>query len=156
LAIFGRTRRFFKRRESSKTAGAAIKEAKQAALNNDFKDASIKAYLALEIIGDVFVDQTRDEHETIREFANKLVEIGPVTQEDLEPILLGFEIAKYSDMDVTQQGYVTIENSIEGILQIYRKGKKVDRKKSKTKKSRKKPRKRGRTGASPNRKKVKK
>ena len=157
MAIFGRTRRFFKRRESSKTAGAAIKEAKQAAANNDFKEASVKAYFALETIGDVFVDQIREEHETAREFGKKLVEIGPVTQEDIEPILLGFEIAKYSDMDVTSQGYTTIENSIQEVLQIYRKGKKAGTKASKgKKKSRKKPRKRGKTGATTGRKRSKK
>ena len=149
MAIFGRTRRFFKRRESSKTAGAAIKEAKQAAANNDFKEASVKAYFALETIGDVFVDQIREEHETAREFGKKLVEIGPVTQEDIEPILLGFEIAKYSDLDVTSQGYASIEKSIENVLQIYKKGKKTGTKgKRKSNKSRKKPRRRGKTGAS--------
>ena len=157
MAIFGRTRRFFKRRESSKTAGTAIKEAKKAALNNDFKEASVKAYFALETIGDVFVDQIREDHETARQFGNKLVELGPVTQEDIEPILLGFEIAKYSAMDVTAQGYATIENSIEDVLQIYRKGKKAGQKGSKgKKKSRKKPRKRGKTGASSGRKRAKK
>ena len=157
MAIFGRTRKFFKRRESSKNSTKAIKEAKIAAKNNDFKDASVKAYFALETIGDAFVDQKREEHETIREFGNKLIELGPVVQEDIEPILLGFEIAKYSAMDVTAQGYSTIENSIEDVLQIYRKGKKAGQKGSKgKKKSRKKPRKRGKTGASSGRKRAKK
>lgn len=149
MAIFGRTRKFFKRRESSKNSTKAIKEAKMAAKNNDFKDASIKAYFALETIGDAFVDQKREEHETIREFGNKLTEIGPVIQEDIEPILLGFEIAKYSDLDVTPQGYASIEKSIENVLQIYKKGKKTGTKgKKKSTKSRKKPRRRGKTGAS--------
>ena len=149
MAIFGRTRKFFKRRESSKNSTKAIKEAKMAAKNNDFKDASIKAYFALETIGDAFVDQKREEHETIREFGNKLIELGPVNQEDIEPILLGFEIAKYSDLDVTSQGYASIEKSIENVLQIYKKGKKTGTKgKRKSNKSRKKPRRRGKTGAS--------
>ena len=59
-------------------------------------------------------------------------------------------------MDVTAQGYATIENSIEDVLQIYRKGKKAGQKGSKgKKKSRKKPRKRGKTGASAGRKRAK-
>ena len=149
MAIFGRTRKFFKRRESTKNSTKAIKEAKMAAKNNDFKDASIKAYFALETIGDAFVDQKREEHETIREFGDKLIELGPVIQEDIEPILLGFEIAKYSDLDVTPQGYASIEKSIENVLQIYKKGKKTGTKgKKKSTKSRKRPRKRGKTGAS--------
>jgi hypothetical protein len=133
--------------DKGKNAQQAVNEVKQAAQASNYNQASIKAFYALEEIGKQYASVDREPSTTVREYGKLLVDEGRTNSEELEPILINFEIAKYSPSEVTFEAYQVVENTLDQIHAKYKSGKmtSVEKKKSKSSK-RRRPKKRS-TGA---------
>lgn len=145
MGIIDTIKGFFQTREHTKEADQAIAGMKAAAKSENYNQASIKAFYALETIGSVYGEQERNEFQTAREYAKALSENGVVTENELEPIILRFELAKYSPHDVSQDDYSEVEQSLETVAGKFKSGRSPDVKKKR--RSRRRPRRGGRTGA---------
>ena len=121
----------------------------------NFKEASIQAFYALENLGESHVELRREQHQTAREYGNLLVDQGYTSQEEIEPIILNFEIAKYSEMNVGQNEYNSISQSLDTVAKKLKSGKSSVPKSKRTrggaggkrKARRRKPTRGGKTGA---------
>ncbi|MCH8907326.1 MAG: DUF4129 domain-containing protein [Candidatus Heimdallarchaeota archaeon] len=144
MGIFDFFTNLRKTHDTGKVTDQAIAGVKAAAQASNYNQASMKAFYALEEVGKAFAEIQREPHITAREYSQLLVEDGKVTDEDVEPIIHNFEIAKYSPEEVTFDDYRSVEASLETVV---RKFKKPDRTASKDramkgKKSRRKPKRR--------------
>ncbi|MCE7734585.1 MAG: DUF4129 domain-containing protein [Candidatus Heimdallarchaeota archaeon] len=148
MGLFDFLNRFKDKQEKGRSADSAISAVKKAAQASNYNQASIQAFYALEAIGVNYAQIERSISTTAREYGTLLVEEGRTTDEELEPILWNFEIAKYSPEEVTFDDYQNVESALESLHVKYKKGRSVKSKKSaKTgKKKRRRPKKRA-TGA---------
>ncbi len=149
MGLFDFLNRFKEQKEKGVSTSQAMNDVKKAAQASNYNQASIKAFYALEAIGSNYAQIIREISTTAREYSQLLVEEGRTTTEELEPIILNFEVAKYSPEEVTFDDYRNVETALDTVHQKYRKGKPA---KSKTaakagKKRRKRPKKRATTGA---------
>ncbi|OLS18939.1 MAG: hypothetical protein HeimC2_43600 [Candidatus Heimdallarchaeota archaeon LC_2] len=148
MGLFDFLSRFREQKEKGVSTSAAMNDVKKAAQASNYNQASIKAFYALESIGQNYAQINRDISTTAREYSQLLVDEGRASTEELEPIILNFEIAKYSPDEVTFDDYRDVETALDSIYMIYKKGKPAKSKKSAKagKKKRKRPKKRA-TGA---------
>jgi len=153
MGIIDTIKGFFQQRESTKGADHALDAVKEAAKRENYNHASIKAFHALETMGSVYVNAEREIHQTAREYAKHLTDEGYATEEELEPIIVGFEIAKYSELQVSYDDYSEVEKSLDTVATKFKKGKSQPTKKSrKGGRRRRRPRRGGKTGAARSRK----
>ncbi len=148
MGLFDFLNRFKDKQEKGRSADSAISAVKKAAQASNYNQASIQAFYALEAIGVNYAQIERSISTTAREYGRLLVDEGRTTEDELEPILYNFEIAKYSPDEVTFDDYQNVENALESLHVKYKKGRAAKSKKSaKTgKKRRRRPKKRA-TGA---------
>ncbi|MHA2253072.1 MAG: hypothetical protein ACXAD7_22100 [Candidatus Kariarchaeaceae archaeon] len=156
MGIFDIFKRMSDKRESDKSAKDAMADVKRAAQASNYNQASVQAFYALQEIGRSYANIEREIYITAREYGNELAEGGNVSSEELEPIILNFEIAKYSPGEVTFEDYRNVEETLETVLKKYKspsaKVRKAKGKAKKGKKRRRKPSKRA-TGAGARRRK---
>ena len=151
MGIFDKIKSMFssEKREQDKKTKDAISSVKRAAQASNYNQASIHAFQALEEIGKAYGNLEREIYSTAREYGQILADNGSITTEELEPIIINFEVAKYSPGEVTFDDYRAVEETLDTVVQKYkspvsRKPTKTKAKKSKRK--RKRPTKR-QTGA---------
>jgi len=147
MGIIDTIKQFFQKTESGRDANSAMNEVKKAASRENYNQASINAFYALEAMGEVYVNHKREQHQTAREYGNDLVEEGYTTNEDLEPILVNFEIAKYSEMQVSSDDYSKLEESLNTVAKKLKSGRAAPTSSGKKRKARRRPRRGGKTGA---------
>ncbi|MHA2101031.1 MAG: hypothetical protein ACW99A_20340 [Candidatus Kariarchaeaceae archaeon] len=147
MGLFDFLNRFKDKQEKGQSTSAAMAAVKKAAQASNYNQASIQAFYALEAIGRAYAQINRSVSTTAREYGNLLIDEGRTTQEELEPILYNFEIAKYSPEEVTFDDYREVETALENLHVKYRKGRAPkSKKKAKTAKKRRKRPKRRTTG----------
>jgi hypothetical protein len=130
-----------------KSAGDAIKDVQNAAQASNYNQASLYAFYALEAIGKTYADLPRDHSQTVREYASLLMEDGRVTSEELEPILINFEISKYSPLEVTFEDYRRAEESLNNVYSKFKSGKPAKQSSARGKRGKKGSPKRRSTGS---------
>ena len=113
---------FFVKKESSGSISDAMRQVRAAAQASNYNQASIQAFYALEVIADVNAQTKREQYTTPREFSQELINMGGITEDDLEPIIQNFERAKYSPFEVSFEEYRTVEDALEMIIGKYRSG----------------------------------
>ena len=134
--------------KNTRAADSAVKKAQQVAQSGSYNQASIHAFYALEQIGEQYGEQKRESHITAREYAEQMSESGLTTTEELEPIILNFEIAKYSEGEVSSEDYGRAEQALTVVHKKYKTGRPVKSKATAKKGTvRRKPTRGGTTGA---------
>ncbi len=154
MGIIDTIKGFFVTRDSGKSVDVAIAAVKAAISSSNYNQASLKAFYALEKMGEVYVEIKREEHTTAREYAKQLEDAGVVTVEEVKPILDSFEIAKYSDQSVDLDTIQVVENTLNEVVRNVKSGgAKKSTKASRSGGKKRKPRKGGSTGKAKRRKK---
>ena len=139
---------FFGTDEKSKDVKDYIGNVKDAAQKSNYSEAASRAFFALEAMGESYVQVKREPATTAREYSKLLVESGTITMELLEPIIQRFELATYSQEDITFEDYQEIETSLEQCWEAFKKGGvQTGKKKKGSAKSGAKKRKRRTTGS---------
>lgn len=113
MGIFDFMRNFQERRDKAKRADNAILAVRNAAQQADYNQASIEAFYAVEILGEVYRNVNRTEATTAREYAKMLEEEGVISESQLEPLVLNFELAKYSQIPITFDQYSEAEKLLD-------------------------------------------
>ncbi|MCY3414844.1 MAG: DUF4129 domain-containing protein [Candidatus Heimdallarchaeota archaeon] len=113
MGLFDGIKKFFEGREKGKMADRSLLDVKQAAQASNYNQASRLGFTALEQFGSIYLDIKREVSTTAREYSKLLVETGAITAEELEPIINNFELATYSEHEVTFDDYRTVEESLD-------------------------------------------
>lgn len=108
------TKLFTKKEDRKLSAGDALKRVQAALGESNYNAASIEAFRALEVMGEIYKEQQRSVSTTPREYAKLLVTSG-VPMEAMEPIIYNFEIARYSPMEVSFEQYRDAEVALKDI-----------------------------------------
>lgn len=104
---------FFGQKDKGPSPKEFIRQMEQAGEASDYKQASKQAFKALEIFGQVYGGIKREGYVTAREYSKLLVETGSITKEELHPIIYNFEVATYSEGDVTFEDYQTLKEAVD-------------------------------------------
>jgi hypothetical protein len=151
MGFFDKFKQLFARKEERRLSARDAMKRVQAALGeSNYNAASIEAFRALEVMGEIHTEKPRTVSTTPREYAQILVQSG-VPMEAMDPIIHNFELARYSPMEVTFDQYREAEVALKD-LQVKFKSRsfdKVDKKKGRpskrgkpAKKTRPRPKKR--------------
>ena len=143
-------------KKDTRSADNAVKKAKSVGQSGSYNQASIQSFYALEKIGEEYGEQKREVHVTAREYASMMAESGLTSSEELEPLILNFEVAKYSEGEISSGDYSNADEVLSVVHKRYKsgrpsKGSATDKKKA-TKSRKRSPKRGGATGAARTRK----
>lgn len=122
MGIIDTIKGFFVKEVTEVSVKAAMQRMTGAARQDNYKQASVEALGVMEAIGEKYLQLKREPSHTVREFAMLMVEQGGVTMEEFEPIVHNFEIARYSEFEVSFDDYRNAEESLNKIIEKYNKG----------------------------------
>ncbi|MDH5402840.1 MAG: DUF4129 domain-containing protein [Candidatus Heimdallarchaeota archaeon] len=102
--------------------GTSISDVKKAAQASNYNQASLKAFYALETIGLGKGSISRPPSMTAREYSDVLTNNSNILKEEIESIILNFEVAKYSELEVTFDDYRKAEEALEIVSKKFKAG----------------------------------
>ncbi len=121
MGFFDKFTNLFAKKEKSKlSAGDAMKRVQAALGESNYNAASIEAFRALEVLGEIYTEQPRSGSVTPKEYAQILVTAG-VPMEDMNAIINNFEIARYSPMEVSFEQYREAEVALKELQVKFKK-----------------------------------
>ncbi len=112
MGIIDTIKELFQTKDKGPSPKEFINDVRKAAQSSDYNKATSKAFVALENFGAIYGGIKREIHVTAREYSKLLVETGTITEEELYPIIHNFEIATYSDADVTFEDFEEVEKAL--------------------------------------------
>ncbi len=122
MGIFDFIKNMRVKKEKEISVNEAMHSVRQAAQASNYNQASIKAFHALTAIGEIYTENKREIYNTAREYASTLAtNVDGITLEELKPIIDNFEIAKYSEFEVSYENYKTVEETLNGLVEKLKK-----------------------------------
>ena len=147
MGIIDTIKGFFAGKEKVSSNSVTLKSVRELAQASNYNQASIQGFYALETMGKVYAEVDRDVSTTAREYSQLLVKTGLITEDELEPIIYTFEVARYSDVDITFDDFNAVDEALENVNKRLKSGKPVRESKGSKKGGDKKRRRKRSTGA---------
>jgi hypothetical protein len=113
MGIFDFIKKFKQKQDNEGNAKKALANVKKAAEQADYNQASIEAFYAVATLGHLFKGVVREESITAREYSKLLEEEGIIEEGYLQPLVLNFELAKYSPETLTLDQFTASEELLQ-------------------------------------------
>lgn len=135
MGLLDTIKKFFDTKNKTAEAEASMRAVNEIAKTDNYTQGVVESFYALAKIGEVFREIKKNDSTTAREYVRMLVDEGIVTDGELEPLILNFEIAKYSEKTITKDDFTKSYDLLNSVFKSLKSGNKAKKSTAKRRKA---------------------